>query len=90
MKSLIKFISIIIFGIVIMICPRIEIDFGKCLNDFGDGKLYNGEPYYNYIHYPETIAENDIVITAFVLDNNGECSERLFDKTIWRYNYENR
>ena len=90
MKTTIKILIIFVLALFIMTCPRFEICVGKCIDNAGNGKEYNGEPYYNYIHYPETIAENDIVVTAFVLDNNGECSKRLFDKTIWRCNYENR
>lgn len=90
MKSLITFVGVVIFGIMIMTYPRFEIDLGKCLNNMGDGKLYNGEPYYNYICYPDKVKENDIVLTMFTLNEYGECEERLFDKVIWRCNYENR
>jgi hypothetical protein len=53
---------------------RTEIDFGRVLNNDGDGKLYNGESYYNYIAYPEQYKENDIVMTVCLLNplNNAE------------------
>lgn len=53
---------------------RTEIDFGRVLNNDGDGKLYNGESYYNYIAYPEQYKENDIIMTIELLNplNNAE------------------
>ena len=54
-----------------------EIDFGRCLNDDGDGKLYNGEPFYNYISYHYVDAQkDDIVMTFCVNDHYGDCWER--------------
>ena len=54
-----------------------EIDFGRCLNDDGDGKLYNGEPFYNYISYRYTGAQQDDIVVTFCLnDFNKECLER--------------
>ena len=53
-----------------------EIDLGRCLNDDGDGKLYNGEPFYNYISYHNIAQENDIVVTFSVNDRYGDCLER--------------
>lgn len=48
---------------------RSELDFGRVLNDQGDGKLYNGEEFYNYIHYDESrFSENDIVMTYDLLN----------------------
>ena len=54
-----------------------EIDFGRCLNDDGDGKLYNGEPFYNYISYHNIAEENDIVMTFCINDHYGDCWERF-------------
>lgn len=54
-----------------------EIDFGRCLNDDGDGKLYNGEPFYNYISYHYVDAQkDDIVMTFCVNDHYGDCWKR--------------
>ena len=47
---------------------RTEIDFGRVLNNDGDGKLYNGESYYNYIAYPDKYKENDIIMTIELLN----------------------
>ena len=63
--------------------PFIEVTVGRCVDNAGNGKEYNGEPYYNYIKYDETeIHENDIVVTGFILNTEGECEERLFDIVI--------
>ena len=63
--------------------PFLEVTVGRCTDAFGNGKEYNGEPYYNYIKYNETeIHENDIVVTGFILNTEGECEERLFDIVI--------
>ena len=61
---------------------RTEADVGRVLNDQGDGKLYNGEPFYNYIHYDESrFNQDDIVLTVDLLNplNTYE------DDIIWRY-----
>jgi len=76
---------IIITCIMIMLlgwtAHRIDIDFGRVLNEEGDGKLYNGESYYNYIAYPEKYHTDDIVMTVCVLNPlNNYC-----DDIILRY-----
>ncbi len=63
--------------------PFVDISVGRCIDNAGNGKEYNGEPYYNYIKYDENVIhENDIVITGFILDEYGECEYRLFDKVV--------
>ena len=63
--------------------PFIDITVGRCVDNAGNGKEYNGEPYYNYIKYDESeVYENDIVVTGFILNSYGECEERLFDMVI--------
>ena len=63
--------------------PFIDVTVGRCMNNLGDGKEYNGEPYYNYIKYDESeVHENDIVVTGFILNEYGECEVRVFDKVI--------
>lgn len=60
---------------------RTEIDFGRVLNENGDGKLYNGESYYNYIAYPDRYHENDVIMTVCLLNplNN------YYDDILIRY-----
>lgn len=58
---------------------RTEVDFGRVLNDQGDGKLYNGEPFYNYCYYDtDRFDENDIVLTVCFLNPlNNYCDDIL-------------
>lgn len=57
---------------------RIDVDFGRVLNENGDGKLYNGESYYNYIAYPDEYHTNDIVMTVCLLNPlNNYCDDIL-------------
>lgn len=74
-KATITGIILIFLSMIILLFSRFEIDFGRCLNDAGDGKLYNGEPFYNYICY-HNAKENDIVMTLCLNDRYGECAER--------------
>lgn len=72
-----------LFAVLTLLNPFVDITVGRCMDDAGNGKEYNGEPYYNYIAYDETeIKENDIVVTGFILNRYGECEERLFDIVI--------
>lgn len=74
---------ILILSLILVLNPFIDVTVGRCMDNAGDGKEYNGEPYYNYIHYDsETIHENDIVVTGFILNRYGECEVRVFDKVI--------
>lgn len=59
---------------------RSELDFGRVLNEQGDGKLYNGEDFYNYIHYDESrFSKNDIVLTYDLLNPfNTYCDDIVF------------
>lgn len=65
---------------------RTEVHKGVCLNDQGDGKLYNGEPYYNYISYARTDAKKgDEVITVCILNPlNTYCDDIIvrYDHTL--------
>ena len=75
--------TIILMIILTILNPFVEVTVGRCTNDLGDGKVYNGEPYYNYIRYNENkVHENDIVITGFILNEYGECEVRLFDAVV--------
>ena len=69
--------------LLMVLNPFVDVTVGRCMDNAGNGKEYNGEPYYNYIAYDETkIKENDIVVTGFILNRYGECEERLFDIVI--------
>ena len=81
-----------IIGLMILLTllnPFLDVTIGRCMDNMGNGKEYNGEPYYNYIKYNENnVHENDIVVTGFILDTDGECIERLFDVVVLK-NMEN-
>ena len=77
------YILILIFACISLLNPFVDISVGRCMDNNGNGKEYNGEPFYNYIYYDEnTIHENDIVVTGFILNEYGECEERLFDVVV--------
>ena len=72
---------IILFGVEFL-----QVEFGRCTNsETKDGKLYNGESFYNYISYKcvNSVSENDIVMTISINDVNNECIER-FDTVLLR------
>ena len=75
----------IILSLILVLNPFIEVTVGRCTDNLGNGKEYNGEPYYNYIKYNESeVFENDIVVPGFILNSEGECEERLFDTVVFR------
>lgn len=63
---------------------RTEFDIGRVLNNQGDGKLYNGEPYYNYIAYPEEYHTDDIILTFCVLNPLNTYSDDIIYRTDFR------
>lgn len=74
---------ILILSLILVLNPFVDISVGRCIDNAGNGKEYNGEPYYNYIKYDESeVHENDIVVTGFILNEYGEYEYRLFDKII--------
>ena len=66
-------VVILLFGFKVF-----EIDFGRCLNDAGDGKLYNGEPFYNYISYRYTSAKQDDIVMTFSVN------DFKYKECLWR------
>ena len=88
MKKIIL-LSLITLALTGWIAHRTDIDVGRVLNDQGDGKLYNGEVYYNYIAYPDKYEQDDIILTVCLLNPfNNYCDDivirhdvRLFKNT---------
>lgn len=77
MKKTIRFCLILAAITFCRIFARSDIDKGICLNANGDGKVYNGEPYYNYINYSRTDAsEGDTLYTYELLNPlNNYCDD---------------
>lgn len=74
-----KFMIIAVLLVGAWIGHRTELDLGICLNMNGDGKLYNGEPYYNYIKYPENVFPGDLVLTFDILNPlNNYCDDIIY------------
>ena len=70
MNKIINCIIGIVIGIIFLFSFKVlEIDFGRCLNNAGDGKLYNGEPFYNYISYQNTTAQQDDIVMTLVIND---------------------
>ena len=83
MKKAITIIIILIMAAaVVRIASRTEIEKGICLDESGNGFLFNNDPVYNYISYASTNAEpGDHLITIDILNPfNNEC-----DDIILRY-----
>lgn len=79
MNKTIKCIISIFIGVVLLFGFKVfEIDFGRCLNDVGDGKLYNGEPFYNYISYRYTSAKQDDIVMTFSVN------DFKYKECLWR------
>lgn len=70
---------------------RTEYDLGVCLNDEQDGMVYNADPYYNYISYRSTDAqEGDEVFTVLVLNPfNTYCDDFIYRRD-WIYRKEGK
>lgn len=71
-------------AIVLLLVWKVDIDFGRCLDASGNGKLYNGEDFYNYISYSGTGAEeNDIVFTVCILNPFGTSQDDIICRFDW-------
>lgn len=84
MKKIIIIAGIILAAITAWIGHRTEIDFGRVLNEQGDGKLYNGEAYYNYIAYPDRYHTDDIVMTVCLLNPVNNYDDDIIVRTDFR------
>lgn len=86
MKKVIIIIGSVLIILTAWMAHRTEIDFGRVLNNQGDGKLYNGEAFYNYCYYDaDRFHENDIVLTVCLLNPfNTYCDDILlrYDFTV--------
>lgn len=69
-------LATIIITSILFITGFFQLEFGRCMNAQGDGKVYNGEPFYNYISYRDIANENDIVMTFSINNFYGECAWR--------------
>ena len=79
MNKTIKCIIGIFIGVVLLFSFKVlEINFGRCLNDAGDGKIYNGEPFYNYISYRRTTAKQDDIVMTFSIN------DFKYKECLWR------
>lgn len=77
-KSLIT-LGIVILSLTAWMAHRTTYEVGRVINEQGDGKLYNGESYYNYIRYPEKCNKNDIVFTFCILNPmNNYCDDVIY------------
>lgn len=75
MKKIIL-LALITIALTAWIGYRTDIDVGRVVNNEGDGKLYNGEAFYNYIAYPAYYEENDIILTiCFLNPFNNYCDD---------------
>lgn len=79
-KAIIITLFAILAGSSAWVAHRTEADFGRVLNNQGDGKLYNGEDFYNYIRYDESrFHQDDIVLTVDLLNPlNNYCDDVIF------------
>lgn len=85
-KAILITLAILVTLFAARIIGRTEMDFGRVLNNQGDGKLYNGEAFYNYCYYDaDRFHENDIVLTVCLLNPfNTYCDDILlrYDFTV--------
>ena len=65
---------------VFRIASRTEIEHGICLDEQGNGMIFNNDPKYNYINYSNTNAEaGDHLITIDILNPlNNYCDDIVF------------
>lgn len=72
--------KIIICALLLWLGVRTEINFGTCLNEDGDGRVYNAPPGYDYISYRDTdVVEFDKVLTVLILNPlNTSCDDYIY------------
>lgn len=78
-RALIFTLIAVIFASSAWMFHRTEITVGRVLDSEGNGKLYNGEPYYNYIHYDtDRFSTNDIILNIDLMNPlNNYCDDVL-------------
>lgn len=84
MKKIIIIAGTILTGIIAWLAHRTEVDFGRVLNEQGDGKLYNGEAYYNYICYPDKYHTDDVIMTVCLLNPLNNYYDDIVVRTDFR------
>lgn len=71
-------LGVVILSLTAWMFHRTTFEIGRVLNSQGDGKLYNGESFYNYIHYPDKCNRDDVVLTICLLNPlNNYCDDVL-------------
>ena len=79
-----KIILFTLLAVVLFLFWKVDVDLGRCLDDSGNGKLYNGEEFYNYISYRGTGAEeNDIVLTVCILNPFDTSPDDIIYRADW-------
>lgn len=63
----------------------VERCIGICLNNSGDGMLFNGDDYYNYINYSgvEYVTAGDIIITYLFYNPDTNYKDDIIQRSDW-------
>ena len=76
--------TIYIIATAAIILLNTELDYGVCLNNQGDGKVYNADAYYNSISYASTEAKagNKVLTVFFKNPTNMEPDDYIYRHDI--------